>query len=51
VLIGLWIFSAFRSFWHWWLALDVAGGLTLIGVLMWGGVSACPTSRTSAGAA
>jgi general L-amino acid transport system permease protein len=42
VLIGLWIFSAFRRNWHWWLAAVWAGGLTLIGVLMWGGVLGLP---------
>jgi general L-amino acid transport system permease protein len=38
ILVGMWVFSAFRVFWRWWLALVWAGGLTLIGTLMWGGV-------------
>jgi general L-amino acid transport system permease protein len=38
LLIGLWIFSAFRVFWRWWLALVWLLGLSVIGVLMWGGV-------------
>jgi len=38
VLIGLWVFSAFRANWHWWLSLVWVAGLVLIGVLMWGGV-------------
>ena len=38
VLIGLWIFSAFRQFWRSWLALVWLFGLTVIGILMWGGV-------------
>jgi general L-amino acid transport system permease protein len=38
LLIGLWIFSAFRRFWRPWLALVWLGGLALIGLLMWGGV-------------
>jgi general L-amino acid transport system permease protein len=42
LLIGLWIFSAIRRFWRWWLALVWLGGLTLIGVLMWGGVFGMP---------
>jgi general L-amino acid transport system permease protein len=42
ILIGLWVFSAFRQFWKWWLALVWLGGLTLIGALMWGGVFGLP---------
>jgi general L-amino acid transport system permease protein len=42
LLIGLWIFSAIRRFWRWWLTLVWLGGLTLIGVLMWGGVFGMP---------
>ncbi|HWD22544.1 MAG TPA: amino acid ABC transporter permease [Burkholderiales bacterium] len=37
LLIGLWIVSALRAFWRWWLALLWAAGLALIGALMWGG--------------
>jgi general L-amino acid transport system permease protein len=39
LLIGLWIFSAFRRNWRWWLALAWTAGLAVIGVLMWGGVA------------
>ncbi|MEW6688909.1 MAG: amino acid ABC transporter permease [Pseudomonadota bacterium] len=42
ILIGLWIFSSVRLFWHWWLAAVWAGGLTLIAILMWGGVFGLP---------
>jgi general L-amino acid transport system permease protein len=42
LLIGLWIFSAFRRFWRWWLTLVWLAGLTIIGVLMWGGVLGLP---------
>ena len=38
VMIGLWVFSAFRQFWRSWLALVWLLGLTVIGILMWGGV-------------
>lgn len=38
LLIGLWVFSAFRIFWKWWLSLVWLAGLAAIGVLMWGGV-------------
>ncbi|MGH2396422.1 MAG: amino acid ABC transporter permease, partial [bacterium] len=38
LLIGLWIFSAFRRFWKSWLALVWLAGLGVIGILMWGGV-------------
>jgi len=38
ILIGLWVFSAFRAFWKPWLALVWVLGLSLIGLLMWGGV-------------
>ncbi|TAK80957.1 MAG: amino acid ABC transporter permease [Betaproteobacteria bacterium] len=37
LLIGLWIVSALRSFWRWWLALVWLAGLAVIGLLMWGG--------------
>jgi general L-amino acid transport system permease protein len=42
LLIGLWIFSAIRVFWKWWLALVWLVGLTVIGVLMWGGILGMP---------
>ena len=42
VLIGLWVFSAFRQFWRAWLALVWLGGLSIIGLLMWGGVLGLP---------
>jgi general L-amino acid transport system permease protein len=42
LLIGLWIFSAIRTFWRWWLALVWLFGLTTIGILMWGGVFGMP---------
>ena len=42
ILLFLWIFSAFRKFWHWWLGAIWAAGLTLIGILMWGGVLGLP---------
>jgi general L-amino acid transport system permease protein len=42
ILIGLWIASALRVFWRWWLAAVWAAGLALIGVLMWGGVLGLP---------
>jgi general L-amino acid transport system permease protein len=38
LLIGLWIFSAMRIFWRWWLILVWLLGLTIIGILMWGGI-------------
>jgi general L-amino acid transport system permease protein len=38
LLIGLWIFSAMRIFWRWWLILVWVLGLTIIGILMWGGI-------------
>jgi general L-amino acid transport system permease protein len=38
ILIALWIFSAIRIFWKWWLSVVWLAGLTAIGVLMWGGV-------------
>jgi general L-amino acid transport system permease protein len=41
-LVALWIFSAFRSTWRWWLALVWAGGLALIAWLMWGGLFGLP---------
>jgi general L-amino acid transport system permease protein len=38
LLIGLWIFSAFRVNWKPWLALVWLFGLAAIGILMWGGI-------------
>jgi general L-amino acid transport system permease protein len=38
ILIGLWVFSAFRMFWRSWLALVWLFGLLAIGILMWGGI-------------
>jgi general L-amino acid transport system permease protein len=42
LLVGLWVFSAIRVFWRWWLALVWFFGLTVIGILMWGGVFGMP---------
>jgi general L-amino acid transport system permease protein len=42
LLIGLWVFSLIRAFWRAWLALVWLAGLTVIGVLMWGGVFGLP---------
>jgi general L-amino acid transport system permease protein len=42
LLIGLWAFSSRKIFWRWWLALVWLGGLTAIGVLMWGGIFGLP---------
>jgi general L-amino acid transport system permease protein len=42
LLIGLWVFSAIRRFWKWWLTLAWLTGLTAIGILMWGGVLGMP---------
>jgi general L-amino acid transport system permease protein len=38
LLIGLSAFSLVRHFWRWWLTLVWLAGLTVIGVLMWGGL-------------
>jgi general L-amino acid transport system permease protein len=38
LFIGLYIVSAMRRFWRWELALIWAATLTVIGILMWGGV-------------
>jgi general L-amino acid transport system permease protein len=38
LLVALWGVSALRRCWRWWLGLVWAGGLTVIGGLMWGGV-------------
>jgi general L-amino acid transport system permease protein len=42
LLIALWVFSAIRRFWKWWLTLVWLGGLSIIGILMWGGVFGLP---------
>jgi general L-amino acid transport system permease protein len=42
ILIGLWVFSAIRLFWKWWLLLVWVLGLSVIGVLMWGGIPGLP---------
>ena len=42
LLIAMWIFSGFRANWRWWLAPLWLAGLTLIGILMWGGVFGLP---------
>ncbi|TCH99070.1 amino acid ABC transporter permease [Roseococcus sp. SYP-B2431] len=42
LFIGLYIVSAMRRFWRWELALVWIGVLTLIGVLMWGGILGMP---------
>ena len=42
LLIALWLVSAVRGFWRSWLAALWAGGLVVIGVLMWGGVLGLP---------
>jgi general L-amino acid transport system permease protein len=42
ILIGLWVFSAIRLFWKWWLLLVWIFGLAMIGGLMWGGVFGLP---------
>jgi general L-amino acid transport system permease protein len=42
LLVFLWIFSLARAFWRWWLALVWLAGLSVIGVLMWGGVFGLP---------
>ncbi len=42
VLIALWIASALRAFWRRWLALLWFLGLSLIAVLMWGGLAGLP---------
>jgi general L-amino acid transport system permease protein len=42
LLILLWGLSALRAFWRWWLALIWLSGLTVIGILMWGGVMGLP---------
>ena len=42
LLIALWGFSFARVFWRWWLALLWVAGLSVIGVLMWGGIFGLP---------
>jgi general L-amino acid transport system permease protein len=42
VLLALWIASALRACWRPWLAGLWAGGLIVIGVLMWGGLFGLP---------
>jgi general L-amino acid transport system permease protein len=42
VLVALWAFSALRRFWRPGLAAVWLAGLSLIGVLMWGGVAGLP---------
>jgi general L-amino acid transport system permease protein len=42
LFIGLFIVSAMRRFWRWELALVWIGVLTLIGILMWGGILGMP---------
>jgi general L-amino acid transport system permease protein len=42
LLIGLWVFSAIRTFWRWWLVFVWLVGLTIIGILMWGGILGMP---------
>jgi general L-amino acid transport system permease protein len=42
LLIGLWVFSAIRRFWKWWLVLVWLLGLSVIGIFMWGGVFGLP---------
>jgi general L-amino acid transport system permease protein len=38
VLILLWVFSSLKRFWNWWLSAIWVAGLSVIGLLMWGGV-------------
>jgi len=42
LLVGLWVFSAIRRFWKWWLVLVWLLGLSVIGIFMWGGVFGLP---------
>src|SRR5258708_28183470 len=41
-LVLLWLLSAWRVFWKWWLVLLWLAGLSVIGSLMWGGVLGLP---------
>ena len=42
LLVFLWGFSLVKAFWRWWLAIVWVAGLSLIGLLMWGGVPGLP---------
>jgi len=42
ILISMWAVSAIRLFWRWWLVLLWLAGLSVIGILMWGGVLGLP---------
>jgi general L-amino acid transport system permease protein len=42
LLVLLWGISLVKTFWRWWLALVWLAGLTVIGVLMWGGIFGLP---------
>jgi general L-amino acid transport system permease protein len=46
VLVGLWVVSAMRRFWNWSLVPVWVSGLTVIGLLMWGGVLGLPYVET-----
>ena len=42
LLLGLWFFSSMRIFWNWKLVPGWTTGLTIIGILMWGGLPGLP---------
>ena len=42
LLVSLWIVSAVKMLWRWWLSLIWLAGLSLIGFLMWGGALGLP---------
>jgi general L-amino acid transport system permease protein len=42
LLVLLWIISAMKIFWRWWLSLIWIAGLSVIGFLMWGGALGLP---------
>ena len=42
LLVLLWVLSALRVMWRWWLSLVWLSGLVLIALLMWGGVAGLP---------
>jgi len=42
LLVFLWGISLVKTFWRWWLALIWLAGLSVIGVLMWGGIFGLP---------
>jgi len=42
ILMSLWVLSSLRRFWNWWLPGTWVAGLSLIAVLMWGGVFGLP---------